>query len=139
MSSAGSIGPQSARISGIVRSATVRATSDPGPASSGPAGSFSAFSRARGGATTPAASAPPTSATNPAPVEGARRFLQRVVREERTIERALEAALSGHRLSTAEMLVLQARVHGFQRDVDLAAKVTEKSLGTVRRVMDMQV
>lgn len=69
----------------------------------------------------------------------AQRFIAAVSRDQTAIERAVTQAASGHTLTAGELLALQTRVYRFGRQVDLAAKVVEKSVGTVRRVIDLQV
>lgn len=69
----------------------------------------------------------------------ARRFAAAIARDHSAIHQGISTATSGATLPAGELLALQVRVYGFGQKVDLAAKVVEKSVGTVRRVVDLQV
>ena len=69
----------------------------------------------------------------------ARDFIEAVRRDRAVIDAAVARVTEGQALTAGELLALQTRVYRFGQQVDLAAKVVEKSVGTVRRVIDLQV
>jgi hypothetical protein len=77
--------------------------------------------------------------SGPSLLAEAKRFVEAVHRDRTAVDRAVARATEGHALTAGELLALQSRVYRFGQQVDLTAKVVEKSVGTVRRVIDLQV
>ncbi len=61
-----------------------------------------------------------------------------IVRGERMVNRAVRAARSGKVFSQEELIALQAGVYRYTQELELAAKLVDKSTQAVRRTVESQ-
>jgi hypothetical protein len=62
----------------------------------------------------------------------------RIMRGERTVDRAIQKARAGHVFRHEELLALQSGVYRYTQELELASKVVDKATGAVRHTLQSQ-